>query len=261
MSDVRRAFRKISLKYHPDRSTNPDHVPIFIEANHAYEVLSDSSMKADYDDMLRNPQNYYTNRMRFYKHKFKQMRPSTVVYSTILLITVLHYLYWRSRHYKVIDQIRRNPQVREKLEAIAAEREEQRRADLEAKGLNPYNCPFPSDAELLANERSDVVSIAEIQGWQGRLPTFADLFVVRLFWLPGGVLEYIAWMVKFYVLRSPPTTEYEMQYFTASAVGMDWAQWQQVGKSTRQPLLRRQLWIPENYDKFVRDNKMKRRRR
>jgi hypothetical protein len=43
---------------------------------HAHEVLSDSAIKADYDNMLRNPQNYYTNSMRFYKQKMKKMKPT-----------------------------------------------------------------------------------------------------------------------------------------------------------------------------------------
>ena len=48
--DIKKAFRRMAMKYHPDR--NPDDnaaEDAFKEVNEAYEVLSDKQKKAAYD--------------------------------------------------------------------------------------------------------------------------------------------------------------------------------------------------------------------
>lgn len=48
--DIKRAYRKLAMKYHPDRNPdNPKAEEQFKEAKEAYEVLCDSSKRAAYD--------------------------------------------------------------------------------------------------------------------------------------------------------------------------------------------------------------------
>ena len=54
-SDIKRAYRKIAMKYHPDK--NPDNKEAeqkFKEAAEAYSVLSDDTKKAQYDRFGHN---------------------------------------------------------------------------------------------------------------------------------------------------------------------------------------------------------------
>ncbi len=47
--DIRKAFRKKAMEYHPDRNKAPDAEEKFKEINEAYQVLSDSGKRAQYD--------------------------------------------------------------------------------------------------------------------------------------------------------------------------------------------------------------------
>ena len=47
--DIRKAFRKKALEYHPDRNKSPDAEAKFKEINEAYQVLSDPNKRAQYN--------------------------------------------------------------------------------------------------------------------------------------------------------------------------------------------------------------------
>ena len=47
--DIRKAFRKKAMEYHPDRNKNSDAEAKFKDINEAYQVLSDSKKRAQYD--------------------------------------------------------------------------------------------------------------------------------------------------------------------------------------------------------------------
>jgi molecular chaperone DnaJ len=50
-ADVKKAYRRLAMKYHPDRNSegSPDAEAKFKEAKHAYEILSDANKRAAYD--------------------------------------------------------------------------------------------------------------------------------------------------------------------------------------------------------------------
>ncbi|GIL61992.1 hypothetical protein Vafri_16322 [Volvox africanus] len=51
--DIKSAYRKLAMKLHPDVNKAPDAQQRFMEAKVAYETLSDSTQRAEYDRRLR----------------------------------------------------------------------------------------------------------------------------------------------------------------------------------------------------------------
>ena len=51
--DIKKTYRKLSLKYHPDRNHDPDAKQKFQEFSQAYEVLSDQEAKQRHDHELK----------------------------------------------------------------------------------------------------------------------------------------------------------------------------------------------------------------
>ena len=49
LDEIKRAFRKLAMKYHPDRNKEPDAEQKFKEINEAYQVLSDTDKRNLYD--------------------------------------------------------------------------------------------------------------------------------------------------------------------------------------------------------------------
>jgi DnaJ-class molecular chaperone len=47
--DIKRAYRKLTQQYHPDKNSAPDATEKFSQINNAYEVLSDPEKRKKYD--------------------------------------------------------------------------------------------------------------------------------------------------------------------------------------------------------------------
>jgi len=56
--EITRAFRKMALKYHPDRNKSADTTTRFKEVYEAYAVLKDAATRAEYDNKKYESQRF-----------------------------------------------------------------------------------------------------------------------------------------------------------------------------------------------------------
>ncbi|MGC4023569.1 MAG: DnaJ domain-containing protein [Cyclobacteriaceae bacterium] len=74
-AEIKRAYRKLALQFHPDKNNSPGAEEIFKEVNEAYECLGDPLRKAIYDQMLRGEQATVEQEPEPPKHRDPRYRP------------------------------------------------------------------------------------------------------------------------------------------------------------------------------------------
>lgn len=60
-NEIKKAYRSLSLKYHPDRNPSEEAKTKIVEINEAYETLSDSNSRKEYDMKLQYGDNPFLN--------------------------------------------------------------------------------------------------------------------------------------------------------------------------------------------------------
>lgn len=74
IKDIKKAFRELSLKWHPDRNKEPEAINKIQEINEAYETIGDEEKRRLYDEERRNPRCVQQIHQPFHQHFHREFQ-------------------------------------------------------------------------------------------------------------------------------------------------------------------------------------------
>jgi DnaJ-class molecular chaperone len=110
LDDIKRAYRKLALKYHPDKNNGDSNM--FKKINQSYQILSDSTKRKDYDtrnfrftDVLSNIVNLFFKMATDIKNS---SNTNTVPVSTIINVKIALYDIYFAKIKKIVCKIKQS---------------------------------------------------------------------------------------------------------------------------------------------------------
>eukprot|EP01102_Stenamoeba_stenopodia_P018213 TRINITY_DN6650_c0_g1_i2.p1 TRINITY_DN6650_c0_g1~~TRINITY_DN6650_c0_g1_i2.p1 ORF type:complete len:315 (-),score=72.58 TRINITY_DN6650_c0_g1_i2:143-1087(-) len=188
--EIRKSFRRMALKYHPDKNSEEGAAQRYIKINQAYTVLSDEESRDEYNKLLVTGIPWHVRYYGRYAHRYGAPDHDIryVVLNLVALITVLKYLYQRHRHY---DYRRR------------------------AKMTQQYRNLVKLYGEKAAEEKLVIVG--------AEAPTWREIFVVQVVCSPWWFVRYLYKTIRIWMKGglTPEELDEEMRLKT----GMSPEEW------------------------------------
>lgn len=179
-SEIRKAYRKVSKQYHPDRNPDPAAKPFFDKITLANDVLSDAKKRKDYDYYLENPNNVMKKGLRYYKANFAtRTDPRVVVIGFLAFISYAHFYIMKKNNRDAIEYMKKNDKdIRRKAKEIAREKAD-KFLKSGAGGKKAKNQLKSKLAEFEEEAADELARGIKIEGSCAE-PTWNDMLMVRL---------------------------------------------------------------------------------
>mmetsp|Transcript_1331 Transcript_1331/g.4382 ORF Transcript_1331/g.4382 Transcript_1331/m.4382 type:complete len:310 (+) Transcript_1331:221-1150(+) len=233
-AEIRRAYRKLSLKYHPDRGGDEED---FFKIATAYESLSDEESRNNHDYYLDHPEEHAYNMYRYYKHKAAPKIGLMPIFLAVMtIISTCQWLYWSQRHSQAMGYALESKEIRQRAKTMAQE-----------QGLL-QGVKSKKDEERIL--RDVVVSNLDLQGSYAP-PALKDIAWVKLLMLPYTVSRYLWWLGNWYYrihVCGQELTDDDREYLILRNVGWSKQRWECAEETVKDEMWEAELW---DYPKCV----------
>lgn len=152
---IRKAYRKLSLQYHPDKSKADNAVELFREIARAYEVLSDPKTRKVYDYYLAHPEEHMYNNAMYYTVVYAPKTDYRVVlFGFLVLLSLVQYLSAKTKHQQALAYFRESDTVKRK--ALWIQEENQKRvANRSSRGGGKVKSNSPVGSSSSKKKKKD----------------------------------------------------------------------------------------------------------
>lgn len=246
LAEIKKAYRKLALKWHPDKNKSPKAPEKFRKISRAHEVLSDDKLKSAYDYFLEHPNDSYTNYYSYYHAVYAPKTPLWAVVSGLLVfLSLLQYVNQHWKYSFINRAIRYQPKFKHRVKEL-----------YEAEVVARKGKLNKVEKEVLKDQIEARVFESEVQisGSGFSKPTFRKLIGVRALFLPVSIVTYIyesfQWYWRFSVMKEEYSDK-ERIYLTRKALRLSEDAWNSIDEAEQQGYLARNLWQKGQLEAYI----------
>ncbi|XWS19466.1 hypothetical protein CRYUN_Cryun31cG0018500 [Craigia yunnanensis] len=220
-SEIKKAYYKLSLKYHPDKNPDPESRKVFVKIANAYEILKDEATREQYDYAIAHPEEVFYNTARYYQAYYgHKTDPRAVLVGVLLILSAFQYLNRWTRYNQAVDMVKKTPAYKNRLRA------------LELKRSGGTTNKKKSNKQMDKKMEEDLSGELELDIKGAEKPSIWELIGVRFILLPYTIgkllLWYGCWFWRYKVKRAPYSWE-DASYLTRNSLRVPLDAWLNIG--------------------------------
>jgi len=289
LKNITKSYRSLSLKFHPDKNKKKGAQERFEKIAKAYEILKNKKKRKEYDHYRDRPDEYFAKYGSSVMWSYApQTDAGAIVFFLFILVSVLAYFIQRNRWQTIADHLIKgavedlsardggsteSQNIRRKaLEiladqnadaTVAAAKAEAEKTDgmsnrqKKIAARRSKQDPKKETLEDLKKIVTELVNKIDDFGAGFHKPTWKDLFVLKLLYLPIVVVKALSWRAKFYTRRllGKSYSPEEIQIMTHISVGE--IAWEAASDEEREKMVTLELWMSDNLEEWREDQKSK----
>jgi DnaJ family protein C protein 25 len=199
---VRRAYRRLSLEYHPDKSKHANATEAFRLISKAYEVLDGNETRVNFDYYLNHPRDYFKVSGHHYMRTLPKSDVRLVIILVACLISWMMHVMQEHKHQSFMKHLKDSVlkcagNAKSNNQTLALFKRCQTLYEAKMKEATwagsgttkPTNVTKMVQDPLFADCVSEIVATVKIEGGY-RKPDTNDLFIVRLVYLPLTIFNW-----------------------------------------------------------------------